>query len=122
MGTQEQEFEERRLRSYARHFTSLDGLIYDPQNRAQTERVFCISGFVVSVLAQWFFVAAGHVFREIKKPNNRVRSLRAGLWIVPTRRMPKTNSIQPSIWKAQNPNPNSARKAASIMLLCPCTL
>lgn len=67
MDTPEQEFEARRFRSYARHFASLNGLIYDPQNRAQMERVFCIFRFVVSVLGQWFFVTIGHVFRKIEE-------------------------------------------------------
>lgn len=62
-----QEFEQKRLRSYARHFLSLDGLIYLPENRAETERVFCVSGFVVSVRSEWFFITAGHVFDEVKE-------------------------------------------------------
>jgi len=59
MDTQEQEFEERRLRSYARHFASLDGLIYDPQNRANG----------TGVLHFWFCsVGAGPVVLRHSRP------------------------------------------------------
>ena len=61
------ELDRKRLKFYARHFASLEGVTYMPERRAETERAFCISGFVVSISELWFFITAGHVLDEVRE-------------------------------------------------------
>ena len=60
------ELDLKRLKHYAQHFVSLNATIYHPDNRAETERIFSCSAFVVSVKDTWFLITAGHVLKEIQ--------------------------------------------------------
>jgi hypothetical protein len=55
------------VRFYGQHFVSLSGtyIAVDPQGkRIGNEEIFLFSGFVVLLGNHWFFVTAGHVFRD----------------------------------------------------------